>query len=88
MKFGIASSFNITYVAHKQYFPVLFATTSLGYTNFICRIFTGFTPILSQVSQTISTQLFAFSSVVGAIIVLFLREIREEDFKYGKAKVE
>mmetsp|Transcript_20889 Transcript_20889/g.25653 ORF Transcript_20889/g.25653 Transcript_20889/m.25653 type:complete len:137 (+) Transcript_20889:1386-1796(+) len=47
MKFGIASAFNITYVAHKSCFPVLFATSSLGYCTFICRFFTGFTPILS-----------------------------------------
>jgi len=50
MKFGIASAFNITYVAHSQFFPTLFASSSLGYTNFICRFFTGFTPMLAQVS--------------------------------------
>jgi len=88
MKFGIASAFNITYVCHNKCFPVLFATSSLGYCTFLCRFFTGFAPILSQVSQRVSTQLFAVTSVIGAIIVLYIRDIREEDFKYksGKAK--
>ena len=70
MKFGVASAFNITYVAHNRCFPVLFATTSLGYCTFLCRFFTGFAPILSQVSQRVSTQLFAVTSVIGAITVL------------------
>ena len=86
MKFGISSAFNITYVCHKGCFPTLFATSSLGYCTFICRFFTAFTPMLAQVSQSISTVLFAVSSTMGAFIVLKIRDIREEDYVYeGKA---
>lgn len=46
-KFGIASSFNIIYVAHNKVFPVLFAATAFGICNFITRIFTSLSPILA-----------------------------------------
>ena len=82
MKFGISSAFNITYVCHKGCFPTLFATSSLGYCTFICRFFTGFTPMLAQVSQRLSTMLFAVSSTIGALVVLGIRNIKEEDYKY------
>jgi len=86
MKFGISSAFNITYVCHKGCFPTLFATSSLGYCTFICRFFTAFTPMLAQVSQTISTILFAVSSSIGAVIVLNIRDINEEDYIYDEKK--
>ena len=83
MKFGIASCFNITYVCHKTCFPTLFATTSLGYCTFICRFFTAFTPILSAMDQYFSVLIFTVTSACGAVIVLQLRTISEDDFRYG-----
>lgn len=82
MKFGISSAFNITYVCHKGCFPTLFATSSLGYCTFICRFFTAFTPMLAQVSQLVSTALFAVTSTIAAIIVLYIRQIKESDYEY------
>ena len=82
MKFGVASAFNITYVCHSGCFPTLFSTSSLGYCQFICRFFTAFTPMLAQVSQQLSMLLFAVSSALGALIVLGICDINEEDYKY------
>ena len=86
MKFGISSAFCVVYVCHKRCFPTLFATTSLGYCNFVCRFFTAFTPMLAQVSQTMSSQLFALSSTLGAFLVLCLHQIREQDYQYEAPK--
>ncbi len=82
MKFGAASAFNITYVCHSGCFPTLFSTSSLGYCQFICRFFAAFTPMLAQVSQQLSMLLFTTSSAFGAFIVMGIRDIDEEDYKY------
>ena len=82
MKFGISGCFNITYVCHKGCFPTLFSTTSLGYCTFICRFFTAFTPVMAALDQTWSTGLFAFSSILGAFIVLGLKDIKDSDYKW------
>ena len=80
MKFGIASCFNITYVCHKGCFPTLFATTSMGYCQFMCRFFTAFTPVLSACSPVIAVQLFSITSLIGSVVVLQLRDINDEDY--------
>ena len=46
-KFGIASSFNIVYVAHCSIFPPLFASTALGYCGVLARIFSSISPLLA-----------------------------------------
>ena len=88
MKFGIASCFNITYVCHKGCFPTLFGATSLGYCQFLCRFFTGFTPVLSAISPRVSTMLFAITSLIGAFIVVQLKDIKDEDYTNWKADMQ
>jgi len=83
MKFGISSAFNITYVCHKGCFPTLFSTTSLGYCTFISRFFTAFTPMLASMDQYASVMLFAVTSTFGAFIVLQIRQINDDDYKYS-----
>lgn len=82
MKFGISGAFNITYNCHKGCFPTLFSTTSLGYCTFICRFFTAFTPVMAQMDKTISTGIFALSSTFGALIVLGLKKISDDDYPW------
>ena len=48
-KFGIASAFNIVYVAHNSVFPTMFAASSLGFCNFLARMFTIASPLLAKV---------------------------------------
>ena len=48
-KFGIASAFNIIYLAHDGLFPVMFAASSFGYCNFFARTFTIASPLLARI---------------------------------------
>ena len=48
-KFGISSAFNIIYISHARMFPTLFAATSFGFCNFLARVFTIASPLVSQV---------------------------------------
>ena len=80
MKFGIASAFNITYIAHKGCFPTLFSTSALGFCTFLCRVFTALSPILAAVNQSLSIILFALTTMIAAFVVLVLRDIDENDY--------
>ena len=82
MKFGISSCFNITYVAHKSSFPTLFSTSSLGFCTFLCRFFTAFTPMMAIMDHNFSVSLFAITTILGSVIVLGVRKINDEDYKY------
>ena len=82
MKFGIASAFNITYIAHTGCFPTLFSTSALGLCTFLCRVFTAASPVIAAMDQTLSVVIFATTSLLGAFIVLALRDINEEDYEY------
>ena len=82
MKFGVSMAFNITYVCHSGCFPTLFASSSFGYCQFICRFFTAFTPMVAQVSQRASMVLFAVSSSLGALILQGLIDIDGDDEEY------
>ena len=84
MKFGIESTFNIVYICHKDCFPTLFQSTSLGYCNFICRVFTAFSPMLARVSPFASTAVFTTSCLIGSGIVYGLRDINEDDYQYDR----
>lgn len=43
-KFGISGSFVVVYVATAETFPTLFATTAMGFCNFLARVFTIMAP--------------------------------------------
>ena len=46
-KSGIACTFNIVYIAHTSVFPTLFATTSIGFCNFLAKTFTASSPLFA-----------------------------------------
>ena len=47
-KFGIASAFNINYVANSILFPALFSASALGFSDFIGEIATIFAPEVAE----------------------------------------
>ena len=48
-KFGISAGFNVVYVANPYMFPLLFASTAMGFCNFLARASTIFAPIVAEV---------------------------------------
>ena len=46
-KFGITCTFNINFVANQFFFPTLFAATALGVCNFLARLISSFSFIVS-----------------------------------------
>ena len=73
-KLGISSAFNILYVSHADVFPVLFAATALGFTNFVTRIITGISPILAQVEEPIPMIIFLALCIAGCLTVQFVND--------------
>ena len=78
-KFGIASSFNIVYVAHCSIFPPLFASTALGYCGVLARIFSSISPLLAQMAEPIPMICFTCTAGLAALLSLGLREDSKED---------
>lgn len=46
-KMGISCVFNIVYIAHTTVFPTLFASTSIGFCNFLAKLFTASSSIFA-----------------------------------------
>ena len=71
-KFGIASAFNIVYVAHRHVFPTLFASTALGYCQFFARILTAGSPVLAQIQEPLPMWIFTFLAGLAGLLSLCL----------------
>ena len=68
-KLGIASAFNIIFIAHTDIFPVLYATTAFGICNFVAKIFTSASPVIAQYEQPLPTIILFGLSLIGAWVV-------------------
>ena len=67
-KFGISCAFNIVYITHTSVFPTLFASTSLGFCNFVARIFTTLSPLLSMVDQPTPMICFTIAACLTSVL--------------------
>ena len=72
-KFGIASAFNIIYLAHGGLFPVMFAASSFGYCNFFARTFTIASPLLARIEQPLPMIFFTAAAGTSSILALFIQ---------------
>jgi len=72
-KFGIASSFNLVYAAHRHVFPTLFASTALGYCGFFARIFSAASPVLATIDEPLPMWFFTLIAGLAAVLSLGLK---------------
>ena len=71
-KFGINTAFTTVYISHTSLFPVMFAATSMGWCNFIARIFNSGAPILAQAEQPLPMIVFSVGTCFASFLSLFL----------------
>ena len=72
-KFGIAANFNIIYVSNADVFPVLFCATALGICNFLSRVFSAMSPIISTLEEPIPIIIFTIASALSGLIIWLTR---------------
>ena len=68
-EYGIAASFTIIYVSHPTIFPVLFATTALGFVNFGSRSLSTLAPLLAVVDQPLPMMVFGGLCAASGVLV-------------------
>ena len=66
-KFGISSGFNICYVANPELFPLLFASTAIGFCNFLARGSTIFAPEVAELQSTTPMIIFSILCVLSLL---------------------
>ena len=71
-KFGVTCCFNINFAANQYFFPVLFSATALGVCNFLARLFSGFSFLISGMEEPLPMWLFTCLCGFTAIAAFFL----------------
>lgn len=71
---GISASFNLVYIVHARMFPTLFSVTSLGISNFACRIAIATAPMVAEVRTPIPMSIFASICFLTAVASFFINE--------------
>jgi len=74
-KFGIASMFNIVYIANAHIFPTLFSATALGVCNFAARLATIFAPLTAEIDRTTSMSIFTGLAAVSFFVSLGVKRM-------------
>ena len=77
-KFGIAFSFNLSYLATPQMFPTALCTTAFGICNVFARFSTVLSPIIAEIPDPVPMSIFTVICIATAFLPLFLRPIKKE----------
>ena len=87
-KFGVTCTFNINFVANSYFFPTLFAATALGVCNFLARLASAFSYLVSEMDEPAPMYLFTGLCIISAICSFFLKidekDVEEEEDVSGK----
>lgn len=75
-KFGIASCFNLCYLATPQMFPIALCTTAFGICNIFARLFTILSPLIAEIPDPVPMTIFSIMCIGAAFLPLLLREIK------------
>ena len=73
-KLGVASGFNVIYIAHPKMFPTLFSMTSMGILNLICRFATIFAPFVAEVDEPVPMFTFTVTCFIASLCAMLLIE--------------
>lgn len=80
-KFGVTCTFNINYSANSYFFPTLFAATAFGFCNFLARLFSALSFIVSGLDEPIPMYIFTGLCIGAGFAALFLRTEKQEKQK-------
>ena len=76
--FGAETSLYTLYLTHPDFFPTLFAVTSLGISNFVCRSLLMIAPIIGEIDYPSPMILFCSLQMAGFLSALWLIEDKSE----------
>ena len=69
-------TFIFVYVANAQFFPTLFAATSIGICNFMARLAVSFSYPISQMAEPFPIYLFTALCFISAVCSLFIKKLQ------------
>ena len=74
-KFGVAFAYNVMYLGNSSLFPVLFASSALGYCSFLNRIFSAVSPFLVNLPEPWPLVIFCVMALISGIASFWLKDI-------------
>ena len=77
-KFGVAFAYNVMYLANSSLFPVLFASSALGYCSFLNRIFSAVSPFLVNLAEPWPIVIFSAMALISGVLSIWLKEIDKD----------
>eukprot|EP00347_Sterkiella_histriomuscorum_P016560 403352729 len=92
-RFGVASTFNICYLANSQIFPTIFSGTAFGICNIFAKLATIISPLLAEVDRPVPMTVFTILSGSAGILALFLvkddsKEVKKKQVAISNSKNE
>ena len=87
-KFGISSAYNVVYLANSSLFPILFASTALGYCSFLSRIFSAVSPFLVDLEEPWPIVIFTVMALISGVMSIWLKELDSDSAAAKKATTE
>ena len=77
-RFGMAQNFNIIYCSNADVFPILFCATAMGICNFLSRVFSALSPIISTLEEPLPMIIFCSTSTLAGLIVWVVQMPKKE----------
>ena len=72
--FGSSGQFCILYMSHLDLFPLVFATTTMGFCNIVSRSVTIFSPIFAEIAYPVPAITFTVMSLFAACLTTQVKE--------------
>lgn len=74
MMLSSRANFNVLYVGHRNFFPLVFSGTSMAIVNVVARSLTTMAPVVAEISQPIPVIIISILGLVGSIVSCFVKE--------------
>ena len=87
-RIGVASGFASLYMCHPLFFPTLFACTSMGISNFVCRIAVILAPMVAEMTFPTPIIVFTALQISAAIASLFIISPERIEVEEDEKKAE
>jgi len=78
--FGSSGQFCVLYMSHLDLFPLVFATTTMGFCNIIARSVTIFSPIFAEIAYPVPAITFTVMSLTAACLATLVKEEKVKSF--------
>ena len=73
-KFGVTSSFNMSFIAFVQLIPTIYSTTLFGFANFCARIVTMIAPVVAVLNYPVPLLTNHVLFIILIVSAVFIKE--------------